>query len=39
MTMVVATHEMGFARQVADRCASCTTASSHERGPPGAGAR
>ena len=24
MTMVIATHEMGFARDVANRCASCT---------------
>ena len=34
MTMVIATHEMGFARQVADRCASWTAGWCWSAAPP-----
>ena len=34
MTMMVVTHEMGFAREVADRMASSTRAGSSRRAPP-----
>ena len=34
MTMIVATHEMGFARQVADGCASWTAVGCSSAGPP-----
>jgi polar amino acid transport system ATP-binding protein len=34
MTMIVATHEMGFARQVADRVCFLDGGSVLERGPP-----
>ena len=34
MTMLLATHEMGFAREVAARSASCTEGVVLEEGPP-----
>ena len=39
MTMLLATHEMGFARQVADRVCFLDGGRILEQGPPRAGAR
>jgi polar amino acid transport system ATP-binding protein len=34
MTMVISTHEMGFARQIADRVCFMAEGVIHEQGPP-----
>ena len=39
MTMIVVTHEMGFAREVADRVVFMDEGAIVEQGPPAAGAR